>query len=98
VATAHEILRVVFAVLSNGAPYKDITVDYEARMVKNNAPRWIKALKKFNLITISDEKETVSIKSSSILISTGMEQSYNDTTKPKMGRPRKAQPAPEVAA
>jgi hypothetical protein len=39
VAIAREILRVVFAILRKGEPRKDITVDYAARMVKNNAPR-----------------------------------------------------------
>jgi hypothetical protein len=39
--------------LKKGEPYKDQTVDYEAKMVKKNAPRWIKALQKFRMISAS---------------------------------------------
>jgi hypothetical protein len=67
-------------------------------MVKKNVARWIRALKKFNLTTNSDKKGTESVKSGSVLISTGTEQANNGATKPKRGRPRKVPPAPEVVA
>jgi hypothetical protein len=98
VAIAHKILRVVFAILSKGEPYKDITVDYEALMVKKNAARWIRSLKKYNLVTNSEDKRTEPVKSGSVLGSTGTEQADNGATKPKRGRPSKAPPPPEVAA
>jgi hypothetical protein len=36
--------------LERGGAYKDCAVDYAALMVKKNAARWIRSLKKFNLI------------------------------------------------
>lgn len=46
VALAHKILRIIYAMLSRQTPYQDRTVDYEAQMVKRNAPRWIRMLAK----------------------------------------------------
>ncbi len=46
VATAHKMLRCIHAMLSNGSVYRDPHTDYEALMVKRNAPRWIAMLKK----------------------------------------------------
>ena len=46
VALAHKMLRIVYAMLSQQTPYQDRTVDYEAQMVKRNAPRWIRMLVK----------------------------------------------------
>jgi hypothetical protein len=46
VALAHKMLRIVYAMLSSGTPYRDRTVDYEALVVQRNAPRWIKMLAK----------------------------------------------------
>lgn len=46
VALAHKILRTLFAILKNNAPYRDKVVDYEALSVQRNAPRWIKMLVK----------------------------------------------------
>jgi len=34
-------------VLAHRQPYRDSGIDYEAMSVTRNAPRWIKALKKF---------------------------------------------------
>ena len=49
VATAHKMLRVIFRVLSTRTPYRDPQTDYEAMMVKRNAPRWIAMLKKHGI-------------------------------------------------
>jgi transposase len=46
VALAHKLLRIIHAMLTNGTPYQDRTVDYEALVVQRNAPRWIKMLAK----------------------------------------------------
>lgn len=50
VALAHKMLRIIHAMLSNGTPYQDRTVDYEALVVQRNAPRWIKMLAKHGYI------------------------------------------------
>ena len=47
VALAHKLLRTVFVLLSRRLPYRDGTIDYEAMSVARNAPRWIRALKKY---------------------------------------------------
>jgi transposase len=47
IALAHKLLRTIFFVLSRRQPYRDSGFDYEAASVAKNAPRWIKALKKF---------------------------------------------------
>ena len=49
-AIGHKILRITYAMLKDGTPYKDPDIDYEALMVKRNAPRWIKALNTFGLL------------------------------------------------
>ena len=50
VATADKILRIVFAMLRDAKPYCDPQIDYQARMaIKNNA-RWLKMLRKANLL------------------------------------------------
>lgn len=46
VATAHKLLRIIYAVLRDMKPYYDAGADYEALMVARNAPRWIRMLKK----------------------------------------------------
>ena len=51
VALAHKMLRIIYAMLSNGTHYKDSTVDYEALTVARNAPRWLKMLRKHGFIT-----------------------------------------------
>jgi transposase len=50
IALAHKILRIMYYLISRKEPYKDRTVDYQALVAKKNAPRWIAALKKFNLL------------------------------------------------
>lgn len=49
VALAHKLIRTLFFVLTRRLPYRDSGFDYEAASVAKNAPRWIKALKKFGL-------------------------------------------------
>jgi len=51
VALAHKMLRIIFAMLKNNTPYQDRVVDYEALIVKRNAPRWIKMLLKHGFIS-----------------------------------------------
>ena len=53
IALAHKLLRTIFFMLSRNQPYHDTAVDYQALSVKRNAPRWIKALKQYNLIPAS---------------------------------------------
>lgn len=50
IALAHKILRTMFFMLKRGEHYRDSAADYEALSVQRNAPRWIKALKKFGFI------------------------------------------------
>jgi len=50
VALAHKMLRILFAMLKNNTPYQDRAVDYEALSVQRNAPRWLKMLRKHNLL------------------------------------------------
>ncbi|MDX8407602.1 MAG: IS110 family transposase [Mariprofundaceae bacterium] len=47
IALAHKLLRTCYFMISRGEYYRDTTIDYEEMAVKRNAPRWIKALKKF---------------------------------------------------
>ncbi len=49
VATAHKLLRVIYAVLEANAPYRDPETDYEAQLVKRNAPRWIRMLRRYHI-------------------------------------------------
>ena len=49
-ATAHKLLRVIYAVLRDDRPYRDPQVDYERLFVKRNAPRWLRMLKKHRLL------------------------------------------------
>jgi hypothetical protein len=52
-ACAHKMLRVIWAMLSRNQPYRDATVDYEALVVRRNAPRWIKALARVGYLPAS---------------------------------------------
>jgi transposase len=47
IALAHKMLRTIFVLLSRQVAYHDASVDYEAMNVARNAPRWIRALKKY---------------------------------------------------
>ena len=50
VATAHKLLRCLFAVLRDGTPYRDPDTDYEALLVLRNAPRWLRKLQQFDIL------------------------------------------------
>lgn len=50
IALGHKLLKTIFVLLSRKTPYHDTTVDYEQLLVKRNAPRWIKALRKYNML------------------------------------------------
>ncbi len=50
VAGAHKMLRIVHVVLKTATPYYDRTADYDALMVKRNAPRWIRMLRRYGYI------------------------------------------------
>ena len=52
-ACAHKMLRIIWAMLLRNQPYRDATVDYEALSVRRNAPRWIRALKRFGYLRAS---------------------------------------------
>jgi transposase len=47
IAVAHQIIRTIFYLFTRRQAYRDSGFDYQAALVKKNAPRWIKALKKF---------------------------------------------------
>jgi transposase len=53
-ACAHKMLRIIWAMLKRNQPYRDTTVDFEALSVRRNAPRWIKALKRYGYLPASD--------------------------------------------
>ena len=47
IALAHKLIRTIYFLLARRKPYRDSTFDYEAASVAKNAPRWIRALKKY---------------------------------------------------
>lgn len=47
VALAHKLIRTIYFMLTRRQPYHDSGVDYEAANVAKNAPRWLKALKRY---------------------------------------------------
>ena len=55
VATAHKMLHVIYAVLDRRTPYRDPQTDYEAIMVRRNAPRWITMLQKHGFDPLTGE-------------------------------------------
>ena len=61
VATAHKLARCAFAVLRDGTPYRDPATDYEALLVQRNAPRWLRTLRKFDIL-VSNDDGTVSVR------------------------------------
>ena len=50
VATAHKLVRTLFAVLRDAKPYRDPDTDYEALLVKRNAPRWLRMLQHYDVL------------------------------------------------
>ena len=49
-ATAHKLLRIIYAMLRDDHPYRDSKVNYESQLVKRNASRWIRMLTKHNYL------------------------------------------------
>lgn len=49
-ATAHKLLRIVFAMLRDDAPYRDPGIDYDQLFVKRNAPRWLRMLERHGFL------------------------------------------------
>lgn len=49
VALAHKLIRTIYFMLTRHQPYRDTGFDYEAANTAKNAPRWIRALKKYGL-------------------------------------------------
>ncbi len=49
-ATAHKMLRCIYAVLRDNKPYQDPETDYEQLLVARNAPRWIQQLQKYGFL------------------------------------------------
>lgn len=50
IAIGHKLLRTIFFMLQRREHYRDSATDYEAISVQRNAPRWMKALRKFGFI------------------------------------------------
>ena len=50
VATAHKLLRCIFAILRDRTPYRDPATNYEALLVHRNAPRWLRKLHQFGIL------------------------------------------------
>jgi transposase len=47
IAVAHKMIRTIFILFTRCEAYRDPGIDYPAIVVTKNAPRWIKALKKY---------------------------------------------------
>jgi transposase len=50
VAIGNDILQIAFYMLTRNTPYKDMGSDYEELVTRRNASRWIRQLKKYNLV------------------------------------------------
>lgn len=50
IAIGHKMLRVTYTLLKHNKPYCDPGIDYQAMMVKRNAPRWFKALREYGYL------------------------------------------------
>jgi transposase len=59
IAIGHKILKVMYCMLTRNEVYKDKTVDFQAMSAKKNAPRWIKQLVKYNIITIDNKSAVI---------------------------------------
>ncbi|MCY4637931.1 MAG: transposase, partial [Acidobacteria bacterium] len=55
IATAHKLLRCIFALLRDGTPYRDPATDYEALLVQRNASRWLRKLQEFDILVHNDD-------------------------------------------
>ena len=50
VATAHKMLRIIYAMLRDGKPYADPGIDYEAISIDRKAARWLKKLEQYGYV------------------------------------------------
>jgi len=55
-AVGHRMLEIVYLLLTRKEPYRDPEIDYDALVVKRNAPRWIQALAKYGYLKALREK------------------------------------------
>ena len=53
-ATAHKMLRIIFAMLRDDAPYRDPGIDYDQLFVQRNAPRWLRMLHRHGFLQPAD--------------------------------------------
>jgi transposase len=89
VGLAHKMLRIMYAMIKKKEVYRDDTVNYQEQMVKKNAPRWIKQLKKFGALPVEQKtkemKPAASIEGSNLevskLESSNLESSNLESTK-----------------
>ncbi len=58
-ATAHKLARTIYAVLRDQQPYLDPVADYQQLLVRRNAPRWVRELKKFGILQRNPDGEFV---------------------------------------
>ena len=49
-ATAYKMLRGIYAMLCQDRPYRDPGIDYEQLVVRRNASRWLRKLKKYGFL------------------------------------------------
>ena len=49
-ATAHKMLRIIYPMLRDNAPYRDPGMDYEKLLVQRNAPRWLRKLQQYGFL------------------------------------------------
>lgn len=54
-AVANKLARTLFAILRDDRPYRDPDTNYEELIVKRNAPRWLRQLRKFEIVNILDD-------------------------------------------
>nr|VFK61097.1 MAG: hypothetical protein BECKTC1821F_GA0114240_10538 [Candidatus Kentron sp. TC] len=51
-ALAHEMLKIVFVLLSRSDYYRDAAINHEKPIVERNAPRWLEMLEKYGYTTV----------------------------------------------
>lgn len=50
VAIAHKLIKVIYCMLTRNEVYRDRSEDFEALRTRRNAPRWIRALKRYGAL------------------------------------------------
>ena len=59
IAVAHQMIRTIYVLFTRRQAYRDSGTDYQALVVKQNAPRWILALKKYGYWPKSETVNTL---------------------------------------